>query len=129
MQPAFLTPFFAMAMLVSVAIGGEPRLTKEQVIEIGEIILENANYGNYKEGFSLDKPYYDGTKGIWRFADTGKLYPPVTGAPLYFFEIRDGDCCFRIGSISGRGYSPKSSENFRMSPTIRTQIRELLKKP
>ena len=109
-------------IMVGTVLAAEASLTKEAVSLIGTIILRDKSNSHYDEGFKLETPEFDKEEGIWRFQATGKFFPVTLGAPLYFFEIRDKDGYYRIGSISGRGFSPKSAERFRMPPALRKKI-------
>jgi len=116
-----------LSLIVSMIVCGyswanEPRLTAAEVREVGSIIFNADNHKKYEDGFLLKEPTFDPKKKIWRFQSTGKPAPVFPGSPLYFFEIRDEDGYYRIGSISGRGFNPKSAENFRMSPALRAKI-------
>ena len=114
-------------LLTCHVIADKPRMSSKRVAQLGAIILKEKNYQIYRGGFTLTTAQFDTKEKIWTFQPTEKLFPAYPGSPLYFFEIRDSDGYFRIGSISGNGYSPKSAEHFRMPPAIRRKLRELLK--
>ena len=112
-------------ILFSMASAAEPRLTKEQVKEIGVLVSSEKAFAPYSGGFLIDQPAFDQKSKIWRFPASGKLSLPFPEAPLFFLEIRDADGYFRVGSLSGRGYSPKSSEKFRMAPSLRGKVSQI----
>jgi hypothetical protein len=114
--------FVSAVMLVSMASAVEPRLTKEQVKKIGVLVSSEKAFAPYSGGFLIDQPTFDQKSRIWSFPATGKLLLIFPEAPLFFFEIQDSDGYFRVGSLTGRGYSPKSSEKFRMGPSVRAKV-------
>lgn len=121
---------FKIALLVGgilPAMADETHLTEGQVSEIGKMILTSKSQEEYRDQFSWEKPRYDPKTKIWRFEWTpkGALFPCM---PLPFFEIRDRDAHQRIGSLSGNGYHPASSEKFRMSPLFQRKITRILER-
>ncbi|QTN32526.1 hypothetical protein HZ994_09355 [Akkermansiaceae bacterium] len=121
----FASLLIATTIMAGSASAVEPTLTKANVSAIGAIILGDKSTAEFHDGFTLAKPQYDEEEGVWRFPAAKQFFPATPGAPLYFFEIRDTDGHFRIGSISGTGYSPKSAERFRMPPALRKKIRAI----
>jgi hypothetical protein len=108
--------FFITAVVLGNAFAAEARLTKEAVSAIGAIILGDKSTAKYNGGFAIANPQFDVEERVWRFQVTDKFFATFPGSSIHFFEIRDKDAYYRIGSISGIGYDPKSAERFRMSP-------------
>ena len=116
--------------LVGLLIGhvaAKPVLAKEQVVRIGGVVLSSLHYRQYKEFFSCDDPQYIDKEKEWSFSFTGNGFPVTCGSPLYFFEIRDADGAYRIGSISRKGFSPKTADKFHLDPSVRSRIQEICK--
>lgn len=111
------------AAVLGNAFAAEARLTKKAVSSIGAIILGDKSTAKYHGGFAIANPQFDEEKRVWRFHATDKFFAAFPGSPIHFFEIRDKDAFYRIGSISGTGYDPKGAERFRMSPALRKRIK------
>lgn len=112
--------------LTSLASADKPQMKSDDVAKMGDIILKQKKYESYRDGFVVKTPRFDAKEKVWKFEITDKLQSVFPSAPIYFFEIRDSDSHYRIGSLSSNGYSPKGSEKFQMSPTIRKELRKLL---
>ena len=101
----------------------EASLEKGQVIKIAEIILQSKAYKKQRESYTPEKATYDPKTGEWSVEVSISAMPVFPGSPIRFFYIRDSDRKYRIGSISGSGYSPRSSAHYSMSPALRKKIK------
>lgn len=114
--------------LCRVEVAAEPTLTKEQVAEIGQAVLNTSQYRKYRDGFDRKKPHYHPETRMWSFPATGRFFPVTLGSPTYFFEVRDTDGQFRIGSVSHKGkLTPRTSDKFRMPPDVKKRLGEALR--
>lgn len=114
--------------LCAVDVAAEPTLTKEQVTEIGEAVLNTSQYRKYLDGFDCKKPHYDSEDRMWSFPAIGRFFPVTTGAPIYFFYVGDTDGRFRIGSVSHNGrLTPRTSNKFRMPPDVKKRLSKSLR--
>ncbi len=123
-----LLPIFLALAINSVACAAEPKLSVDQVQQIGKLLIDAKQHEEFLGMFNLDKPTFDSKEGIWRLTSTAKAFSPMVDGPVYFCEIRDSDGHFRIGAISYSGFSPSSSKNFRMPPSLRRKIERILGK-
>ena len=107
-------------MLVCEVVFADPAHTKEQVSKLAGIILDDKLNQKYKDTFKLENPSFDPKEHVWRFqASSGGL------GYVDIFEIRDADGLYRLGTINNTSFGPAPPE-FRMAPTLRKKIRELL---
>lgn len=120
MRPLFLLIAFTLSCLPINA--QEASLKKQQVTSIAIIILNSKGYQELRNSYVPQNVTYDKKTGNWSIELSSSAMPIFPGSPIRFFYIRDADCKYRIGAISGSGYSPKSSVHFRMSPFLRKKI-------
>jgi len=115
-----LTVTLCLCLAVN-ALAGVPKMTKEEVSQLGKRILSTKS-PPYKDGFLLDSPTFSPKAGLWSFQPTG----PLQSGMVYFFEIRDADGSHRIGTLSyDRGlFVPRSSETFKPSPGMKAKDRK-----
>ena len=118
----YLLPFIVFALSYFPVNAKEPSLKREQVTKIAEIILKSESYKKLRESYVPKKATYDEKTGDWSIQVSDSAMAVFPGSPISFFYIRDRDRKYRIGSVSGSGYSPTSSKNYRMSPLLRKKI-------
>ena len=101
----------------------EPVLTKAQVSKLGHAILSVRQHEKYEAVFDCDKPSYDFQRKLWIFPGG---FPVTLGGSIDVFELREQDGYYRLGTLSLQTFSP-SPPRFRIAPSARRQVRELLK--
>ena len=116
-----------MIAMLGIAIA-EPILTNDQVLKLGEVVLNARENKDYKDAFATSKPAYDKKKQLWIFSGG---FPVTPDGQSYVFEVREKDGYYRLGWItpwkSSSGY-----DRFRMASSVRRQVGQLLdvlKKP
>jgi hypothetical protein len=102
---------------------GAPTLSKEQIIQLGHVVLSAPENKDYKDMFWNAQPQYDEKTAIWRF-NAGS--PVTPGGAAYIFEFRDADGYYRLGWITGQK-SSQSFERFRIQPSARAKLTKLMK--
>jgi hypothetical protein len=124
---ALIAVLAASVCVAPKAEGGAARLTKGQVYRVGREILKHKNYRRYSGRFDLQRADYDDKTGVWSIPE---IFAPRSAFPAHdefsFFEIRDSDGSFRIGTRNSREFSRKSLGRFRMSPSLRATIRAIV---
>ncbi len=118
----------ALFGLVASTAFANSRLNRDVVIELGKGILKLEKYRDFRDKFETGKPKFDSKEKVWRFTVNPKGFPVTPGGAALFFEIRDSDTYYRIGSVSSSGFDPKISKNFHLSPNARETIRVILEK-
>jgi len=116
-------------VLVSFLFGqvhATPKLSKDQVTRIGEIVLKISNR-DYQGWFNCKDPIYDETQKVWRFAWTREHAPSVVGARIPVFSVRDSDGFVMIGTLEHHGVPGKSELKFKMPNNAGPYIRRILK--
>ncbi|MFP6864791.1 MAG: hypothetical protein VCA35_02530, partial [Roseibacillus sp.] len=66
---------------------------------------------------------YDFQRKLWIFPGG---FPVTLGGSIDVFELREQDGYYRLGTLSLQTFSP-SPARFRIAPSARRQVRELLK--
>lgn len=116
-----LSPFAAMIAMLGIAIA-EPILTNDQVLKLGEVVLNARENKDYKDAFASPKPAYDEKKKLWVISGG---FPVTPDGPAYVFELREKDGYYRLGWItpwkSSSGY-----DRFRMAPSVKRRVGQLL---
>jgi len=117
-----LRTFCVLSLLLVGAARSEPLFTKEQIIQLGHVVLSVPENGEYKDIFWDAQPQYDEKTSTWRFMAG---FPVTPGGTAYLFEFRDADGFYRLGWINGRKAS-KGYERFRIQPSTRSKLTKLL---
>jgi hypothetical protein len=117
----FISAIAAMTAMLGLAIA-EPTLTKDQVLKLGEVILNTRENKDYRDVFVSSQPAYDEKKQLWVFSGG---FPTHPDGAAYVFELREKDGYYRLGwttmSKSSSGY-----DRFRIAPSVKRQIGQLL---
>lgn len=111
-----------LSALLLGTVRGEQLLSKEQVVEMGRIILAEPENKEYKAVFWDDQPEYDAKAKLWVYKNG---WPRTPGGPAYTFEIRDADGFYRLAWLTSRKSSP-GYERFRIQPSIRKKLTDLM---
>ena len=112
---------FALSALLLGKVSGESQLTREQVIEIGRIVLTAPENDEYKEIFWNDQPEFDEKRNLWIYRNG---FPRTPGGTAYIFEIRESDGHYRLTWLTERKSAPGHGR-FRIQPSIRKKLFEL----
>jgi len=111
----------AMTAMLGIAIA-EPILTNDQVLKLGDVILNAKENKDYKNAFVNSKPAYNKKEQLWVFPGN---FPVTPDGAACIFELREKDGYYHLEwikpwkSLSGNG-------RFRIAPSIKKQIGQLL---
>lgn len=122
MKNFFRALFVISAILIGTA-SGESQFTKEQVSELGRLILATPENKEYKEIFWDDQPEYDAKTKLWVYQNG---YPRTPGGTAYIFQIREADGFYRLAWTTERK-SSQGYERFRIQSSIRSKLTVLMK--
>ena len=114
---------FALSVIFQGSAHGKSQLTKEQVVQIGRIVLAVPENKEYKEIFWSDQPEFDEKKNLWSFRNG---FPRTPGGTAYIFEVRESDGHYRLTWLTEQK-SAAGHEYFRIQPSIRKKLAELMK--
>lgn len=118
------TPLQILILLFSPLIGtasAESLLAKQQVIELGRVILAAPENKDYKDIFWDDQPEYDPETKLWAYKNG---WPRTTGGRFYIFEIREADGFYRLSSLSER--KSMDEVRFHIHPSILKKLTDLM---
>jgi hypothetical protein len=111
----------AMITMIGIAIA-EPILTKDQVLKLGEVVLNARENKEYKDVFVSSQPAYDKKKQLWVFSGGSPVTPD---GQFYVFELREKDGYYRLGWLTPWKSSP-GYDRFRLAPAVKRQVIQLL---
>lgn len=125
----YLCILIFLSALLTGSAKAESKYTKEQVIAMGRVILAAEVNKEYKACFWDTEPTYDDKAKSWSYLST---HIPVTpGGSIHTFEIREADCHYRLGWVSGTEIS-SGYDKFRIQASVRGKLMDLIatyKKP
>ncbi len=104
----------------------DPKLSKDQVSRIGEVVIEKS-FREYRGWFDLKVPSYDAKSKAWSFPLTREHLPTTIGERIHIFQIRDEDGLVRIGSLDHHGTPEKTDPKFKMPNNVGQFIRKIVK--
>ena len=122
-QENIMKLIFSIAVMISmlgIAIA-EPILTKDQVLKLGEVILNARENKDYRGNFVSLQPSYDKKKHMWVFYGNSIVTPD---GPAYIFELRE-DGYYNLGWITP-WKSSSGFGRFRIAPSVKKQVGKLL---